>query len=329
MERIRRILVALHEPRRAGTAAIRRAAQLARATGATVELFHAVGEPRMAVQRVGGRSILRHLSVEHSVEAARRELERVARTKILQGCRTSVTAVWDTPAHEAIVRRATATRASLVIIGSRARSLAGRLALRNTDWELIRSCPVPLLLARPVRARRNVVLAAVDPFHANAKPAGLDARLVDAGAGMARLLKGELHLFHAYLPLGVIMSTSLPEPMVWDSAEAEQHHARAVEREFGRLAVKAGVAPGRRHLCMGGVATELYETVRKLGATLVVMGAVSRSRLQRWFIGSTAERVLDGLACDALIIKPRAGTGSRRAARVPPPRHGMNRTGNT
>jgi len=35
------------------------------------------------------------------------------------------------------------------------------------------------------------------------------------------------------------------------------------------------------------------------------MGAVSRSALKRLFVGSTAEHILDRLACDALIIKPR------------------------
>jgi universal stress protein E len=43
------------------------------------------------------------------------------------------------------------------------------------------------------------------------------------------------------------------------------------------------------------------------------MGAVSRSALQRVFIGNTAERVLDALACDVLVVKPR-GTKTRVAA---------------
>ena len=36
----------------------------------------------------------------------------------------------------------------------------------------------------------------------------------------------------------------------------------------------------------------------------VVMGAIARSGLKRLFIGSTAERVLDRLPCDLVIIKP-------------------------
>jgi universal stress protein E len=34
------------------------------------------------------------------------------------------------------------------------------------------------------------------------------------------------------------------------------------------------------------------------------MGAVSRSGLKRVFIGNTAERVLDALPCDVLVVKP-------------------------
>jgi universal stress protein E len=36
----------------------------------------------------------------------------------------------------------------------------------------------------------------------------------------------------------------------------------------------------------------------------VVAGAVSRSGLKRAFIGNTAERLLDDLPCDLLIVKP-------------------------
>jgi len=43
--------------------------------------------------------------------------------------------------------------------------------------------------------------------------------------------------------------------------------------------------------------------VDELGASLVVMGVVSRGALQRLFIGSTAEKVLGDVACDVLAVK--------------------------
>jgi hypothetical protein len=58
---------------------------------------------------------------------------------------------------------------------------------------------------------------------------------------------------------------------------------------------------------------------------MVVMGAMSRSGLKRVFIGNTAERVLNDLPCDVLVVKPpRFHTGVNGKSRgvrvlVPPP----------
>jgi universal stress protein E len=43
---------------------------------------------------------------------------------------------------------------------------------------------------------------------------------------------------------------------------------------------------------------------RRLRSSIVVIGAVSRSGLKRLFIGNTAERVIDALSCDLLVVKP-------------------------
>ena len=40
------------------------------------------------------------------------------------------------------------------------------------------------------------------------------------------------------------------------------------------------------------------------GAQILVMGAISRSGLKGLLIGNTAERMLDRLGCDILIVKP-------------------------
>ena len=50
-------------------------------------------------------------------------------------------------------------------------------------------------------------------------------------------------------------------------------------------------------LCLPDMAAECH-------ADVVVMGAIARSALKRVFIGSTAERVLETLPCDVLVIKP-------------------------
>jgi len=301
----RRILVPVRDLEHPPGAALRKAAALGGASAARIELLHVVED--------------QYQPSADGLERAGRRLERIARSPAMRGRRVQSSLVADAPAHEAIVRRALAFRADLVVAATREHGRAARMFLRNTDWELIRHCPVPLLLAKSSSAySRPVILVAVDPFHARAKPARLDAQLLAGGKDIARLLGGSVHLFHAYMPLPAQVEGPLGEPVLWENAEIENIHSAQVRRVFDRLAEKAGIPPARRHLAMGDVASELPATVRRLRAAVVVMGAVSRSGLRRVFIGSTAERVLDRLGCDVLILKPRGfKSGVSRLSRQP------------
>ncbi len=307
-KRIRHVLVAIHDLRHAPRSELRKAGALARAAGATLELFHAIDEPDPGASWPE-TATAEFVTRRRAAIAARslRRLERFARDGALRGVRVRCTSSWDYPAHEAIVRRALASRAGLVVAGTRRHAPGARLVLRNTDWELIRHCPAPLLLVKSSRDyRRPAILAAVDPFHAHARPADLDARLLEAGKSCAQLLHGTLHVFHTYMPLvNVAMVPLSTAPMLTIPPEVEDAHGAQITRAIDRLAAGAGVPRARRHIDMGDVAGELPAVARETRAGLVVMGAVSRSALKRLFIGNAAERVLDSLECDVLIIKPR------------------------
>ena len=55
------------------------------------------------------------------------------------------------PASDAIVRRVTRTRPDLVIIEAHKHNVFARLLLSQTDYGLIRDCPVPLLIVKQAR----------------------------------------------------------------------------------------------------------------------------------------------------------------------------------
>jgi universal stress protein E len=302
---LRRILVAIRELKRAPKGELRKAAALARASGASLELFHSIDAPDPGA---GWPETLTGEVVEQQRAAitarVRRRLEHFARDESLTGLSVSCTASWDYPVHEAIVRRAFASRAGLVVALTRHHVPGARLVLRNTDWELIRNCPVPLLLVKTSRKyRRPAVIAALDPFHA--RPADLDARLLTTGGAFAQWLHGRLHVFHAYMPLVNVATMSFgAAPLVTLPPELEEAHGRQIARAIDKLAETAGVTRSRRHVHMGEVVGELQAAVRDARAGLVVMGAVSRSGLARLFIGNTAERALDRLDCDVLVVKP-------------------------
>lgn len=298
-KRIRRILVAVGHPDHPRSTPLRHVAAIARAYGARVELFHAVMPPVAAMPGTA--------SVGKDRSPLTGKLERLARSPPLKGLAVTARLEQDYPPHEAIIRRAMATHADLVIASLRIPELPERLWLRNTDWELIRECPCPVLLVKSARAYRNpVIVTAVDPFHAHAKPADLDRRLLDMAGSMAQALRGTVHLFHSYLPLVSLMPLPMtPLAPVGYPPEMEETHGKQVARAFEALAKTAAIPPSRCHLHMGDVASELTATVKRLHPGMVVMGAVSRSSLKRAFIGNTAEAILGSISCDVLVVKPR------------------------
>ena len=303
MRTVRRILVAVKEPMAKRLPAVDKAAQLARALGAQLELFHAISAPMyLGYEGFDGGNLAQ-------VENARRvqfksRLEALAGPLRSQGISVTTGAEWDFPAGEAIVRRAARTQADLIVAECHSGEHHRSWLLRLTDWELLRHSPVPVLLVKSKRPYRHpVVLAAVDPSHAFAKPAKLDAEILRAAASVKNALRGTLHAVHAYVP----MPTDAKPSELLDPAATEILDARARTHARARvqpLFKKIKVAPGRRHLVGQHPINAIPDLAREIGCGILVMGAISRSGLKRIFIGNTAERILDEIECDVLVVKP-------------------------
>ena len=69
------------------------------------------------------------------------------------------------------------------------------------------------------------------------------------------------------------------------------------------LAEANNIAEDHVHQPPGSTREILPTFVRGKGIDLVVMGAIARWGIKRAIIGSTAERVLDFLPCDVLIVR--------------------------
>ncbi|HSC07609.1 MAG TPA: universal stress protein, partial [Steroidobacteraceae bacterium] len=263
-----------------------------------------VFDPQVQGELVYGRRALER-DIETGIEAARRQLERRVQPLAGTGVRLRVCVRWDYPPHEAIIRQALRHKSDLVVAESRRHPRLARALLTNTDWQLIRLCPVPLLMVKASRPWKSAkVLAALDPFHAHAKPAALDPRILKVGAELARTLNGTLYAAHVCPPLidyavGVMTE---PLPVRVTGREARQH-LKSVRRKVSAEARRFGVDNRRMFVAEGVPHRELPKITRRLGARIVVMGAVSRSALKRLFIGSTAESVIDSLP-DVCVVKP-------------------------
>jgi universal stress protein E len=300
MRTVRRILVAVKKPNAKILPAVEKAMQLARALSAEIELFTAIATPLY-----GGRlrlGVAEQVAKTHRMKI-RRELAALAGPIRKQGITVTTHAGWDFPASEAIVRRAARTKSDLIVAECHPGEHRGAWLLRLTDWELVRLSAVPLLLVKSKRPyRAPVVLAAVDPSHAFAKPAKLDAQILRYASAVQQALRGTLHVVHAYAPMPRDARHSRLDS---ETTQILEERARADARaRVQPLLEKTKVAPARRHLVARDPIAGIATVARDIGSSIVVMGAVSRSGLKRIFIGNTAERILDALSCDVLVVKP-------------------------
>lgn len=303
---IRRILVAVKDVRGRAPATLRKAARLARALDARLELFHAISEPIAVDAMLFANQDLDRFGKEQRQRYLKR-LETLAAPLRRTGLAVDVAAEWDHPVHEALIRRARHIRADLIIAERHASRHVTPWLLRYADWELLRQSPVPVLLVKTARqydAPR--VLAAIDPAHEFAKTARLDKDILGLAARISTATRGHLHVLHAFVPTLVGMSPA--ELQVPDaSAQVVTRSAAEAKKRFDkalRSARLGKLASNRRHLLARPAVDAIQQLVKQASCDLVVMGAISRSGLKRLAIGNTAERLLDDLPCDVLIVKP-------------------------
>lgn len=302
MRSIRRILVAIKDPGAMTLPAVAKAARLAQACGAHLELFHTLKASVHADTPTAYEEAL-----GDSFETQRRQLlqrlGRIAARLRLHGIEVSTAVEYDYPAYDAIIRRAMHIDADLIVVRQHARKRAMTGLLRLTDWELLRYSPVPVLLVKRSGPYRHPhVLAAVDPCHSHAKPAQLDEEILATGSQLATALRGKLHVVHAYTPVVIGAAAASVGSEV---ARRLDGIAAASARSGLEDLLRGSDIPQKRRYLVGELpAAGIDTTARRIGADIVVMGALSRSGLQRLLIGNTAESLLDQLPCDILVVKP-------------------------
>lgn len=231
-----------------------------------------------------------------------RLLDKLAAPLRERGVTVHTKAVWGKRLDRNILGAASEISADLVFKTTHHHNPLKRLLLTNTDWQLIRHCEAPLWLVKRADQPVRKVCASVDPLHEADKPAALDVRLVEVARAMAADQHEPVQIAHAYSPL--------PRTLVYDASiiadydgyaeDVRKRHAHALSS----LGEQLGIDAGNRHLLQGYPEETIAEFVEQHQIDLLVMGAVSRSGLDNALLGHTAERLLDDVPCDVLVVKP-------------------------
>ncbi len=206
----------------------------------------------------------------------------------------------------------------LVIKNAEDSGLVERL-FGSDDMQLMRKCPCPVWLFKPqARARYKRILVAVDvddyyPKDELAVRNQLNLKILGMASSLASIESAELNI--------VYVSEAIAEDLMnkgfigRSDDEKSAYVDRVTERSLQSLQglmglVTAGqgasAASGkpRLHVLRGYPRQQVSALANQIRADLVVMGSVARTGISGFFMGNTAETILNQLHCSVLTVKP-------------------------
>lgn len=287
---------------------IDRATELAEAAGARIHLFVREYQAVLYWHYFFGRR-----DDKFSREAYEREaqawVDDQVRALTDQGIEASGEAAWAHNFYRAIRQAIDERQPDLVIKGAHDMTTRGERSFYDPiDWQLMRHCPTPVLLVKyQCRAQQGAVLCAVNPGHPDAEYHRLDGRIMAAGEALSQYLERPLHVFNSFhFPAEAVAPPVAVEYGVYEQYvdELRGEHDHALDRFLADYNLPAT----NIHRVEGPPSRELPRLAEELPAAVVVMGVVSRSALPEILVGHTAERVLDRLYCDVLVVGPVAAS---------------------
>lgn len=205
-----------------------------------------------------------------------------------------------------IIRAVLRNNYDLLIKAARTPANFSERVLGSTDMHLLRKCPCPVWIDRADAAfPYRKVLAAVDPVDEG----GLSCAtlIMDLASSLAKRESARLEAVHAWQLHGESMLRSGRARI--SSVELEnilertrlQHQAK-LDSLLGHYSMKTGDSGVR--LLKGEPAQSIRGLSEQMRADLIVIGTVGRTGIPGFFIGNTAEEVLQTTPASILAVKP-------------------------
>jgi nucleotide-binding universal stress UspA family protein len=190
----------------------------------------------------------------------------------------------------------------------------------SDDMHLLRKCPCPVWLVKPESPKTyQTILAAVDandeyPTEELKTRHSLNHQILEMASSLALSECAELHITHAWTAIyeGALRGAFLARPEEEISSyveEIKEQHIQNMNELMSETIDKLGqdaleyIKPNK-HLLKGDPRKIIPAFAEEIKADLVVMGTVARTGLSGFFMGNTAETILNQLNCSVLAIKP-------------------------
>jgi nucleotide-binding universal stress UspA family protein len=190
----------------------------------------------------------------------------------------------------------------------------------SDDMHLLRKCPCPVWLIESKSPKvYHRILAAVD-VDDNYPPEELNTRhllnlqIIEMASSMALTEFADLHIVHAWAAVGesamrgAFMERPEEEVVAYVEKVRQRHKqnlSALMDEIVSNLERKTlDYLKLKTHLLHGSPRKEIPAFAEGINADLVVMGTVARTGIPGFFMGNTAETILNRLDCSVLAIKP-------------------------
>lgn len=187
----------------------------------------------------------------------------------------------------------------------------------TTDMHLLRKCPCPVWLIKPqeeIKCRSILAAVDIEPTVDIEKMDALNQQILEMAASLALSESAELHIVHAWMIFGESLRQSSrskhlqEEVAVWMKDQKMQIKARLDEFKAKLDHVLGEKGLDYLHPEVHYLEGDAYEIVPRLAeekkVDVVIMGTIGRTGLPGFFMGNTAESILNQLNCSVLAIKP-------------------------
>lgn len=185
----------------------------------------------------------------------------------------------------------------------------GGKGFRAMDMQLLRMCPCPVWLSRPINKHRNEmkVAVAIDPESVSPEGHDLSLRLLEISRSLADICNGELNIiscwdyeFEESLRKNVWVKMRDEEITEALNKIKKQHFAA-----LGNVIQKSEIAGKMQvHHLRGRPSQIIPQFVAESEIDILVVGTVARTGIPGFIIGNTAEDLVQKLGCSLLALKP-------------------------
>lgn len=283
---------------------LRRALELTKNNKASLSVYSVLDEPALVAEMHVSRSSRREILKQ--VKLIRRENLKTTIELLREGWLAVRGKLLVGKPFIRVIQEVLKNEHDLLMLPAEKQKNRSGLFLGGLAMHLLRKCPCVVWVFRP-RSKRNFrrIMAAVNVATRQREEIEMNVKILEIASSLARQERAELHIVHCWKALAqsaLAMAGGAVEERRHYQREAKANRLKLLQTYLDRLEIDETTS--HIHMLRGEATICIPELAKEKSVDLIVMGTVARSGIPGFFMGNTAEKILNSVPCSVLAVKP-------------------------